>query len=54
MITQPRYEDWKWTYLYPLNRFAYLGNGLSVREGPGRDVTWPLDNADEGYEGFVY
>src|SRR5882724_390142 len=54
MMTQPRFEDWDWTYLNPSNRFAYLGNGFSVREGLGRDVTWYFDNADEGYEGFVY
>ena len=54
MITQLRYEDWKRTYLYPSNRFAYLKNELSVRKGLGRNVTWYFDNIDEGYEGFLY
>jgi len=54
MMTQPRYEDWEWTKLNPLNRFAYLGNGFSVREDAGKDLTWYFDNPDEGYEGFLY
>ena len=53
-MTNPRYEDWEWRSINPLNRFAYLGNGFSVREGKGRDLTWYFDNPDEGYEGFVY
>ncbi|CZR66978.1 related to steroid monooxygenase [Phialocephala subalpina] len=54
MMTNPRYEDWEWTRLNPLNRFAYLGNGFSVREGAGRDLTWYFDDPDVGYEGLLY
>lgn len=37
----PRWEDWDWTYKTPTgNRFAYLGNGWTVKETvPDSDLT---------------
>ncbi|KAH9205896.1 putative monooxygenase [Leptodontidium sp. 2 PMI_412] len=58
MLINPRYEDWEWTSL-STNRFAYLGNGLTVlekeeKEEKRRDPTWFLDDPDKGYEGLIY
>ena len=48
MLSQPRYEDWDFTY-QTNNRFQYLGNGFSVRETPGMDTTRYFDYPEEGY-----
>lgn len=53
MVEEPRYEDYKWEYL-DRNRFAYLGNGFSVRESAGRDITYYFDDPDKGYECIKY
>jgi hypothetical protein len=53
MLMQPRFEDWEWT-TERANRFAYLGNGYSTYETPDKDLTWYLNDADQGFEGFVY
>ncbi|KAH7489978.1 FAD-binding monooxygenase [Fusarium oxysporum f. sp. matthiolae] len=53
MLENPRFEDFEWKYLNQ-NRFAYLGNGFSVREGEGRDLSDYLQNPDEGYEVLTY
>ncbi|KKY20773.1 putative steroid monooxygenase [Phaeomoniella chlamydospora] len=48
-----RHEDWEWKTVQR-NRWAFLGNGFSVREGGGRDLTWYFDQPEEGYEGLIY
>ncbi|CAH0023717.1 unnamed protein product [Clonostachys rhizophaga] len=53
MLDQPRHEDYEWTTTGP-NRFAYLGNGFSVRETKGRDLSAYFDDPDEGFEGIAY
>ena len=53
MIEQPRFEDYEWEPL-SRNRFSYLGNGFSVREAEGRDLTYYLQNPDEGFETIKY
>ncbi|WVR07069.1 hypothetical protein IAU60_004108 [Kwoniella sp. DSM 27419] len=45
MLMDPRYEDFKYTY-WNKNRFAYLGNGYTLREIEGRNDTWYLQYAD--------
>lgn len=41
----PRWEDYNLTYT-STNRFGYLGNGFTVRESDGRDLTWYLGLLD--------
>jgi hypothetical protein len=53
MLSDPRYEDWDWEP-FNSNRFAYLGNGFSVKETDGKDLTWYFDNPEEGYEHISY
>jgi hypothetical protein len=53
MLDEPRYEDFVWE-TFSKNRFAYLGNGFSVREEKDRDTTYYFDNPDAGYEGVTY
>ncbi|KAJ5414816.1 hypothetical protein N7509_000150 [Penicillium cosmopolitanum] len=52
-LLNPRYEDWEWKSL-SRNRFAYMGNGVSVLEQEGRDSTWYINDANCGYEGIFY
>ncbi|EXJ60795.1 hypothetical protein A1O7_04948 [Cladophialophora yegresii CBS 114405] len=53
MLEEPRYEDFNWE-TFSTNRFAYLGNGFSMKEAPGRDTTYYFDNPDQGYEAITY
>ncbi|KAE8368117.1 hypothetical protein BDV27DRAFT_154289 [Aspergillus caelatus] len=53
MLDQPRFEDYKWT-TSDKNRFAFLGNGFSTREGEGRDLAYYFDNPDAGFESIRY
>lgn len=58
MLETPRWEDWEWV-VSRRNRFAYLGNGFTVREGRDekgdqRDTTYYFDRPDEGYEAIKY
>ncbi|KAF7547460.1 hypothetical protein G7046_g9001 [Stylonectria norvegica] len=53
VLKEPRYEDWDWT-TSSKNRWAYLGNGFSVMEGDGRDLTWYFDEPEKEYEAFVF
>lgn len=46
-----RWEDWEYTYLTG-NRFQYLGNGFSTKEGPGKDTTWYFDAPEEGFDSY--
>ncbi|KAF7554696.1 hypothetical protein G7Z17_g2715 [Cylindrodendrum hubeiense] len=48
LMQNVRFEDWEYTY-YSKNRFQYLGNGFSIKEGPGKDTTWYFDGPEEGY-----
>lgn len=41
----PRWEDYNLTYT-TTNRFGYLGNGFTVRESDGSDLTWYLGLLD--------
>jgi hypothetical protein len=45
MLERFRGEDWEYVYSDESagNRFAYLGNGFSIRELPGRDLAWYLE-----------
>jgi len=45
MLESPRWEDFEWS-TETRNRFAYLGNGFSTREGEGEDQTWYWDQPD--------
>ncbi|KAF3804193.1 putative sterigmatocystin biosynthesis monooxygenase stcW [Colletotrichum gloeosporioides] len=51
MMSHVRYEDWEYTY-HSENRFQYLGNGFSTKEGPGKDTTWYFEAPEEGYEDY--
>lgn len=53
MLDEPRWEDYEWE-TFKKNRFSYLGNGFSVREGEGRDTTYYFDNPDAGFESVTY
>jgi hypothetical protein len=47
MLESPRWEDFEWR-VSGGNRFAYLGNGFSTREGEGEeDSTWYMGEPDE-------
>jgi len=48
MLENPRWEDMEWKG-EERNRFAYLGNGFSTREGEGKDASWYLDEPDGSY-----
>lgn len=45
MMERPKFEDYKYEYDTG-NRFQYLGNGFSTREGEGGDNTWYLDEVE--------
>jgi hypothetical protein len=50
MLAAPRLEDYEIKYCNGLNRFEFLGNGFSLREFDGRDITYYwglLDGKDE-------
>ncbi|RKK07518.1 putative sterigmatocystin biosynthesis monooxygenase stcW [Fusarium oxysporum f. sp. cepae] len=53
MMNEPRYEDYIWKSTNR-NRFAYLGNGFSLREVEGKDMTWFLDEPEAGYKPVFY
>lgn len=36
------------------NRFQYLGNGFSTREGPSKGTTWYFDAPEEGFDSISY
>lgn len=48
-IENPRWEDYNFTW-WNDNRFAFLGNGFSIRESDGRDITYYLGCLDENGE----
>lgn len=49
MLDEPRYEDYNWDRIKK-NRFSYLGNGFSTKEGEGKDTAYYFDNPAAGYE----
>ncbi|KIW30173.1 uncharacterized protein PV07_05935 [Cladophialophora immunda] len=51
MLDHPRLEDFEIEYSSP-NRFAYLGNGFSTREGPGLDTAYYFDDPEHGFEEY--
>ncbi|KAH7141875.1 cyclohexanone monooxygenase [Dactylonectria macrodidyma] len=51
MMQHVRYEDWEFEY-FSQNRFQYLGNGFSTKEGPDKDTTWYFDAPEEGYADY--
>ena len=53
MMNEPRYEDYNWKTINR-NKFAYLGNGFSLREVENKDVTWFLDEPEAGYKSVIY
>lgn len=53
MMNEPRYEDYVWKTTNR-NKFAYLGNGFSIRETEGGDLTWYMDHAEECYNSIRY
>ncbi|KAF5004440.1 hypothetical protein FDECE_9078 [Fusarium decemcellulare] len=48
MMQNIRYEDWEYEH-FSNNRFQYLGNGFSTKEGVGKDTTWYFDTPEDGY-----
>ncbi|KAJ3536866.1 hypothetical protein NM208_g6542 [Fusarium decemcellulare] len=42
LLESPRYEHYDLQYCNSLNPFEFLGNGFSVREFDGRDLSWYL------------
>ena len=53
ILKEVRFEDWEWSSC-DKNRWAFCGNGFSVTEGEGRDLTWYFDQPEKEYEDFVY
>ena len=49
MLNEPRYEDYIWRR-FSANRFSYLGNGFSTKEGDGKDTAFYFDNPEAGFE----
>jgi len=50
MLETPRYEDYEFEYMNPLNPLEFMGNGFSTRESDGRDLSFYLgliDGLDE-------
>lgn len=46
LLATPRFEDYELEYLNPLNIFEFLGNGFSMREFDGRDLSYYLGLLD--------
>jgi hypothetical protein len=42
ILEEPRYEDFEITYRSN-NRFQFLGNGFTLEEVSGEDLSWYLD-----------
>lgn len=53
MLDHPRYEDFEWE-AWSTNRFAYLGNGFSVKEEEGRDTAYYFDDPYSGFGRIEY
>ncbi|KAH8898645.1 steroid monooxygenase-like protein [Thozetella sp. PMI_491] len=53
LLKEVRYEDWEWDTC-DKNRWAFLGNGFSIMEGEGRDLTWYFDAPEKEYDDLVY
>lgn len=53
MLDNLRLEDYDWVS-WSRNRFAYLGNGFSIKEQAGKDISYYLDNPEEGFETIRY
>ncbi|RMJ03531.1 hypothetical protein CDV36_014938 [Fusarium kuroshium] len=49
MLENPRHEDFEWESLSS-NRFAYLGNGFSMKEEEGQDTAFYFDDPASGFE----
>lgn len=49
MLDEPRYEDYIWRRARA-NRFSYLGNGFSTREGDGKDTALYFDDPGSGFD----
>lgn len=49
MLNEPRYEDYIWRR-QRANRFSYLGNGFSTKEGKGKDTAYYFDHPESGFE----
>lgn len=54
LLKEPRCEDWEWTSLDERNRWSFLGNGFSVLEEEGKDLSWYFDQPEKEYEEFIY
>jgi hypothetical protein len=46
LLSTPRFEDYHIEYLNSLNMFEFLGNGFSMREFDGRDLSYYLGLLD--------
>jgi hypothetical protein len=53
MLAEPRYEDYQWE-TFNKNRFSYLGNGFSILEADGRDLTFYMNDPGEGFGRLWY
>lgn len=47
LLAQPRFEDFDWKYVFPQNRWSFLGNGFSQRETLGADLAWYIRQRDD-------
>lgn len=54
LLKEIRHEDWEWRGCNERNRWEFLGNGFSVMEEEGRDLTWYLDEPEKEYEDLIY
>lgn len=46
IMETPRFEDYDIEYMNPLNPLEFLGNGFSLREIDGRDLSYYLGLVD--------
>lgn len=53
-MLEPRFEDYEWKSLNDVNRFAYMGNGETILSANGKDKTFYVNDADNGYEHIFY
>ncbi len=52
LLTNPRWEDWNYSYGYAGNRFGYMGNGFTQREVDGRGESGVMTDGKIGkYKG---
>ncbi|KAI0130406.1 steroid monooxygenase-like protein [Xylariales sp. AK1849] len=53
MLKEVRYEDFEWKSC-DTNRWAFSGNGFSIMEEEGKDLTWYFVEPEKEYQELVY